>query len=100
MVMHGSISEYDSDTDWVSYVERLDQYFLVNDVTKAVKKRAIFLSVVGDKTYKLIRDLVAPAKPTDKAYQELVNLLTSHLQPAPSVIVELFKFNSQFRREG
>ena len=100
MATHRSLSEYNSAEDWVSYVERMDQYFLENDVDEAAKKRAIFLNVVGDKTYKLIRDLVAPAKPTDKLYQDLVDLLTSHLQPAPSMIVERFKFNSRFRKEG
>ena len=100
MATHGRLSEYNSAEDWISYVERLDQYFLANDVTEDTKKRAIFLSVVGDKTYKLIRDLVAPAKPTDKSFQALVDILTSHLEPAPSVIVERFKFNSRFRREG
>ena len=100
MATHGSLSEYNPAEDWVSYVERMDQYFLANDVNEAQKKRAILLSVVGDKTYKLIRDLVAPDKPTDKSYQELVDLLTSHLDPKPSVIVERFKFNSRFRRDG
>ena len=59
MATHGCLSEYTSAEDWASYVERMDQYFLANDVTEAAKKRAILLSVVGDKTYKLIRDLTA-----------------------------------------
>ena len=87
MATHGRLCEYNSVEDWISYVERLDQYFLANDVTKDTKKRAIFLSVVGDKTYKLIPDLLAPNKPTDKSFQALVDILTSHLEPAPSVIV-------------
>ena len=56
--------------------------------------------MVGDKTYKLIRDLVAPKKPMEKSYQQLVELLTTHLKPKPSMIVERFKFNSHFHREG
>ena len=100
MATHGRLSEYSSAEDWASYVERMEQYFLANDVTEAAKKRAILLSVVGDKTYKLIRDLVAPKKPTEKSYKELVELLTTHLEPKPSVIIERFKFNSRFRREG
>ena len=100
MAMHGSLPEYNPAEDWVSHVEGIDQYFLVNDVNEAQKKRAILLSIVGDKTYKLIRDLVAPDKLTDKSYQELVDLLTSHLDPKPSVIVERFKFNSHFQRDG
>ena len=97
MATHRRLSEYTSAEDWASYVERMDQYFLANDVS--AKKQAIFLSVVGDKTYTLIRDLVAK-KPTEKSYQQLVELLTTHLKPKLSVIVERFTFNSCFRREG
>ena len=61
---HGRLSKHSSAEDWASYIERMDQYFLANDVSDAVNKQAIFLSVVGDKTYKLIYDLVAPKKPT------------------------------------
>ena len=50
MATHGRLSEYASAEDWASYVERMDQSFLANDVTEAAKKRAILLSVVGDKT--------------------------------------------------
>ena len=101
MATHGRLlSKYNSVEDWISYIERLDQYFLVNDVMEDTKKRAIFLRVVGDKTYKLIRNLLALDKPTDKSFQALVDILTSHLEPAPSVIVERIKFNSHFRREG
>ena len=100
MATHGCLSEYSSADDWASYVERMDQYFLANDVTDAAKKRVILLSVVGDKTYKLICDLVAPKKPMEKSYKELVELLTTHLKPKPFVIVERFKFiNSRFHRE-
>ena len=51
MATHGRLSEYISAEDWASYVERMDQYFLANDMSDAAKKRAIFLSVVGDKTH-------------------------------------------------
>ena len=56
--------------------------------------------MVRDKTYKLIRDLVAPKKPTEKSYKELVELFTTHLEPKSSIIVERFKFNSHFHCEG
>ena len=100
MATYGCLSEYSSSEDWASYLERMNQYFLANDVTDAAKKQAILLSVVGDKTYKLIRDLVAPKKPMEKSYKELVELFNTHLEPKPSVIVERFKFNSHFLCEG
>ena len=54
------------------YTERLEQYFVANEVVDASKKRAILFSVCGAATHKLIRSLVAPQKPTDKYYDELV----------------------------
>ncbi len=67
MATHGSLGEFnDAIEDWASYSERLEMYFVANDVTNAQKKRAILLSACGASTYKLVRSLVAPDKPTDK----------------------------------
>ena len=44
--------------------------------------------------------MVTPKKPKEKSYKELVELLATHLEPKPSVIIERFKFNSRFRHEG
>ena len=42
MATHGKIGLYDSAAeDWTAYTERLEQYFLANDVTTAEKQRAI-----------------------------------------------------------
>ena len=35
-------------------------YFIANKITDDDIKRAVFLSIVGDKTYQLIRGLLAP----------------------------------------
>ena len=98
---HGSIGEFDAGReDWVSYTERLEQYFIGNNVTVATKKRAVLFSVCGAETYKLIRNLVAPAKPTSKSFEQLVELVHTDLNPKPSVMVERFKFHTCIRREG
>ena len=74
--VHGTVDEFISaQGDWTSYTERLSLYFAANDVTEAGKQRAILLSVCGAPTYKLIQNLVAPAKPTDKTFDELVVLV-------------------------
>ena len=50
-VKHGIIGEYDGRSeDWESYAERLEQYFVGNDVTAPAKKRAILLSICGAET--------------------------------------------------
>ena len=101
MATHGNIGEYDPQReDWTSYSERLTEYFTANNVDDAAKKRAILLSVVGASTYQLIRNLVAPRKPTEKAFNDLVKLVQEHYQPNRSIIVQRFKFNSRSRQPG
>ena len=48
--------------------------------------------------YQLIRNLLAPAKPTDKTFTQIVEAVEQHLQPWPSVIVQRFNFHSRSRR--
>lgn len=85
MATHGTLGEFDSSReDWTSYSERLEQYFHANDVVSPEKQRAILLSACNASTYQLIRDLVAPAKPTSKSFDELIKLVKDHHQPPPS----------------
>ena len=79
MAGHGNIEEFDHSVhDWTEYCERLEQYFLADDVQDASKQRAILLSVSGSATYQLIRNLVAPAKLTDKSFDNIVELVRDH----------------------
>lgn len=78
--------------DWETYTERLDLYFLANDV-KDEKKVPILLTKISPETYKLARDLCAPAKPGTKTYDELVKVINDHLNPKPSETMERYKFN-------
>ena len=97
----GSIEEFDGNKEeWPQYVERLGHYFEANSIEDADKKRAVFLSVVGPATYKILRNLFAPDKVGDKTFAECVNVLTRHFNPVPSEIVERCKFHSRFRRAG
>ncbi|CAC5377041.1 unnamed protein product [Mytilus coruscus] len=60
-------------------------------------KRDIFLSVCGKNIYKLIRDLLAPAKPGTKSLTVLTKLVKDHRDPVPSEIIQRFKFNRRTR---
>ena len=62
--------------------------------------RAVFLSVVGASTYRILRNLVAPKKPGEKTYDELIDALSSHFKPTPSEIVERCRFHSRARKPG
>ena len=48
MATHRQIGEINSQReDWMFHSERLEEYFIANDIKSAEKKKAILLSVVG-----------------------------------------------------
>ena len=102
MATYGKIEEFDSvHEDWPEYVERLGFFFDANGIgDDADKKRAVFLTVVGATTYKLLRSLVSPSKPGEKSYADLITVLSAHFNPPPSVIVQRFKFHTRCREPG
>lgn len=65
MALIGKVEKFQENDYWREYTERLG-HFTANEITDAGKKRAVLLSSCGAKTYKLIRNLVSPGKPTDK----------------------------------
>ena len=86
--------------DWTCYCERLEQFFQANGINDEGKRRAVFLSICGGPVYQLIRNLVAPGKPSDKSFSELVTLVRTHFCPSPSVTVQRYDFNSRSQRDG
>ena len=100
MATHGTIKTFNPQVDdWPTYIERLQHYFVANDVEDADKKRAILLTVCGVPTYKLLRSLVPDGKldGDDATYNSLVKLLKDHYNPTPSPTVQRFHFNSRTR---
>ena len=101
MATHGKIDEFDpSHEAWATYVERLEFYFIANGIEDPEKKQALLLTVSGPATYKLIQNLLAPKKPPEKSYDELVALVKSHYTPKPSVIMQRFQFHSRTQKPG
>ena len=85
----GKIEELDREKEaWSQTVERLGYFFEANKMTMVNGKRAMFLSVIGATTYRMLRSLVAPAKPGENPFQDLVTVLSDHFSPKPSEIVQ------------
>lgn len=103
MAAIGSVSEFTIGDDWEEYCERLEQYFIANnikDTDTEQRRRAVFLSVIGGKTYGLLKTLLAPQKPTDKRYEDLRKILQDHLLPQPVVIAERYRFWTGRQKAG
>ena len=89
------IKEFDPEKDWRDYIEQVEQYFIAHDLSAKEKeptKRALFLSGVGSSTYMTLKSLLAPTKPADKKFNEIVALLTKHYSPLPSEVVQSYLF--------
>ncbi|XP_060786568.1 LOW QUALITY PROTEIN: uncharacterized protein K02A2.6-like [Neoarius graeffei] len=100
-VMVGNLSAFDAkEQTWEEYCEILDQFFEANGINDGDKQRAILISVVGPATYKLIRNLVSPDKPSSKTYDQIVTMMKAHFNPKPSEIVQRYKFDSRSRQPG
>ena len=74
--------------------------FVANKIDSAETKRAVFLSIVGDATYQLIRGLLSPKKLTTVPFAEIIATLNSHYTPQKNAIVERYRFNTCNRKTG
>ena len=59
----------------MQYVERMEYYFQANGITEEDTKRAILISAMGGKAYKLMCNLISPAKPKDRSFEQLVEII-------------------------
>lgn len=91
----GRVDEYnDAKEDFESYLERLEQWMLANEI-KDEKKVCVFPSVIVADAYKLPKNLVSPTVPSTMQYPDLVRALSTHYKPAPIVIAERFRFQKR-----
>ena len=78
--IYGSVGEYQPDNEpFSSYLERAvsgesGTVFMANEVPQA-KKVPVSLSVLGGKTYSVLRILVAPTIPQETVFEDLVPVL-------------------------
>ena len=91
MATHGTIAAFSSLQEiWTVYVEHLQQHLAANKIEDADQQRAILLSICGPATYRLIRNLVSPKKPTEFKIADLIDIVQKHHDPKPSLIMQRF----------
>ena len=64
---------------------------MVNNVEDE-KRTAALVSLIGRKTYGLLKSLTAPEAPSSFTFKQLTDLLRNHFNPKPLVIAERFRF--------
>ena len=94
----GELKEFSPESEKISvYLERASLYFTANAVDDD-KKVPILLSAMGARTYLILRDLLAPAKPKDKSLEQITQCLQQHFEPKPIVIAQRFTFHQRNQR--
>ena len=88
----GKIEVFDNAVEeWEDYLERIECYFEANGI-KDDQKVNCLIATMGASTYALLKSLTAPDKPRTKSFAEITGILKKHLNPAPIVIAERFRF--------
>ena len=88
--------------EWSTYVERLEMFFVGNNVPNE-KKAASFLTLIGGKMYALLKSLTTPTKPTELSFTEIVVMLCSYgptFYAKSIAIAERYKFHKCNQVEG
>ena len=96
----GKIGSFDEAFEtWEVYTELVDLYFKANGVSEELLVPS-FLAVIGAKTYGLLKNIVAPNKPANLTYAQIIEHLNKQLSPRPSVIAERFRFHKREQRSS
>ena len=95
-----TIEQYDEKEDFQCYLDRLEQFMVVKDITEDGKKTAVFLSVIGSSVYGLLKNLLMPDKPVDKSYTQLKEALLAHYAPRSIMIAENYRFYKRDQQES
>lgn len=91
----GQMTEFNlKHDDFNAWSERFELYIMLNEINKH-KKKLMFLTLLGNEGYSLMRDLCMPMKPVEKSYDDLKTLLLNYINPKPNVITERYKFKER-----
>ena len=107
------VGEFSPERDtFRSYVERMEMFFMANNTMEktgegkeeanlavATTKRAIFLTEIGPDAYSTLSNLLAPKKPKDTPFADIVKALEKHYNPVPLEIAESFHFGTHYQKQ-
>ena len=88
----GNVPKLGDGYNFDEWLELLEAWFDANSIQDEGKKRAIFLTNLGSKSYHTLRALLQPNKPTDQTYTVCKDTLKSHFAPKPTEIVQRYRF--------
>ena len=95
---HGTLREFDFNKESIDdFRQRFEFYCLANNIrdgdeAQRNRKKALFLTLVGQATFAKLRDLASPREVTDISLDDIMELLKTQYRPQTVEIAECFKF--------
>ena len=100
MEKFGHLQEFNGKIEPITaYIEHVELYFFANSIGED-KRLAILLSVIGPKTYGVLRNLLVPESPQEKGYSDVMQVLTRNFERQRIVMAERFNFIVEVRGES
>ena len=85
----GQLSEFDSTKDSITtYVARVKLFIEANGIDKG-RRVPVLLSLIGGKTYDLLRNLLSPTDPKEKTFDELIETLSTGATPVKGDVLKV-----------
>lgn len=98
----GEPEQYIPGEDFEDYLERTENYFEMNEIKDSNFKKRLIIHSMGTETYRQLKKLMAPLKPTDSSYnyEEVTEKLRNYYCRKKNEIVEHFTFNKRNQQPG
>ena len=105
MPTFGYVDEFYVESGNIStYLVCMEQFFIANDIAHGTQPetncKEILLSTIGKKMFRVLEDLCAPQKVSEKSFEEIKHLLLKHFKPKHFAITESNQFYSAEQEEG
>ena len=101
----GSIDVYDGVENFKHYLKRIENYFIANDIGSGVnntdatvrnaalaQRKAVFLTLIGKKTYHVLTNLLDPKTTDDFSYDAICKKLEDYYIPTCLEVAESYRF--------
>ena len=96
----GQLPEFDSTKDSImAYVTRVKLFIDANSIDEG-RSVPVLLSLIGGKTYDLLRNLLSLTDTKEKTFDEPIETLSGHFELKPIVIAERFHFHKRHQAAG
>ena len=101
MPSHGNLESFNPVSEvFTDYLERFEFYCVANEVRAESKKKAVFLTSIGQAIFEKVKALISPQSLDATPFEEIKNTLKGHFSPAKIEIAERYRFFQRKQSSG